>query len=90
MQDGEIITKLLTETLIDLGLKLNTQKTESTRNIIRDSIKPDKLFWIAQNHNKKNSQSNPAEKASENTEMRENLSLRMAQMLGSQTQRVLL
>lgn len=39
------ITKLLTETLIDLNLKLNTQKTFISTNIIRDTIKPDKLYW---------------------------------------------
>ena len=39
------IAKLLTETLIDLNLKLNTQKTFISNNIVRDTIKPDKLYW---------------------------------------------
>lgn len=39
------IAKLLTETLIDLNLKLNTQKTFISDNIVRDIIKPDKLYW---------------------------------------------
>lgn len=39
------IAKLLTETLIELNLKLNTQKTFISDNIIRDTIKPDKLYW---------------------------------------------
>lgn len=45
-QDAELITKLLTEILIDLGMRLNTQKTLVTSNVVRDSIKPDKLYWI--------------------------------------------
>ncbi|MCL2416859.1 MAG: RNA-directed DNA polymerase [Bacteroidales bacterium] len=39
------IAKLLTETLIDLNLKLNSQKTFISDNIVRDVIKPDKLYW---------------------------------------------
>ena len=39
------IAKLLTETLIDLNLKLNTQKTFISDKIIRDTIKPDKIYW---------------------------------------------
>ncbi|GHS89903.1 hypothetical protein FACS189487_11000 [Campylobacterota bacterium] len=39
------IAKLLTETLIDLNFKLNSQKTFVSNNIIRDAIKPDKLYW---------------------------------------------
>ena len=40
-----IISKLLSEVLQDLNLKLNTQKTFISTNIIRDSIKPDKAYW---------------------------------------------
>lgn len=47
-QDGEKILKLLTETLIDLGLKLNPSKTAVSNQVIKESIKPDKLFWIGQ------------------------------------------
>ncbi len=39
------ITKILTETLMDLNFKLNTQKTFISDNIVRDVIKPDKLYW---------------------------------------------
>jgi hypothetical protein len=39
------IAKLLTETLIDLNFKLNAQKTFISDNIVRDVIKPDKLYW---------------------------------------------
>ncbi|MDR1793459.1 MAG: RNA-directed DNA polymerase [Bacteroidales bacterium] len=39
------IAKILTETLIDLNFKLNTQKTFVSDNIVRDVIKPDKLYW---------------------------------------------
>lgn len=45
-QDAEKILKLLTEILIDLGMKITTQKMLLSNDIIRDSIKPDKLFWI--------------------------------------------
>lgn len=46
-QDAELITKLLTEILIELGMRLNAQKTLVSNNVVRDSIKPDKLYWIA-------------------------------------------
>jgi len=45
-QEADLITKLLTEILIDLGMRLNAQKTLVTSNVVRDSIKPDKLYWI--------------------------------------------
>lgn len=44
-EDAVKITKLLSEVLSELNLKLNTQKTFVSNNIIRDVIKPDKLFW---------------------------------------------
>jgi RNA-directed DNA polymerase len=46
-QDAELIAKLLTEVLIEIGLRLNTQKTFVSDNIISDSLKSDKLFWIS-------------------------------------------
>ena len=55
-KDGEEILKLLTEELIDLGLKLNPAKTLVTDEVIRESIKPDKLFWIGQRRKEKNFQ----------------------------------
>jgi hypothetical protein len=43
---GEKVLKLLTETLIELGLRINTTKTYSTNNILMDAIKKDKLIWL--------------------------------------------
>jgi RNA-directed DNA polymerase len=45
-QDGDLILKLLTEILVDLGLKLNPQKTLASNHVIVNSIKQDKLDWI--------------------------------------------
>jgi len=45
-QHAEIIIKYLTEILIELGMRLNPNKTLVSNNIIQSSIKPDKLFWI--------------------------------------------
>jgi RNA-directed DNA polymerase len=45
-QDGDLIAKLLTEILIELGLKLNPQKTFASDQVITKSIKQDKLDWI--------------------------------------------
>lgn len=47
-RNGEIILKCLTEVLVDLGLKLNGEKTKVTRNLIEGAIKPDKLYWNRQ------------------------------------------
>ncbi len=41
----EEIAKILSDTLAEIGLKLNSQKTANFNNIISSSIKPDKLFW---------------------------------------------
>jgi len=46
-QDADLIVKLLTEVLVDLGLKLNSQKTLASNAVVIHSIKPDKLYWIA-------------------------------------------
>lgn len=46
-QTAEHITKLLTEILIELGMRLNAQKTIVSNNGIRNSIKSDKLYWIS-------------------------------------------
>jgi RNA-directed DNA polymerase len=45
-KDGDLILKLLTEVLGDLGLKLNQQKTITSSHVIANSIKQDKLDWI--------------------------------------------
>lgn len=41
------IAKYLSEILSDLGLKINPEKTISSSDIIKSSIKSDKRFWIA-------------------------------------------
>jgi RNA-directed DNA polymerase len=45
--EGELIVKLLTEILVSLSLKVNTSKTCVSHDVIRDSIKSDKLYWIS-------------------------------------------
>lgn len=46
-QDGEKILKSITEIMIDLGMKLNPSKTSVSSSVIKDSIKKDKLVWMA-------------------------------------------
>lgn len=46
MQAGEKILKLLTETTIDPGLKLNSSKTKASNDVVQASIKSDKLSWM--------------------------------------------
>jgi RNA-directed DNA polymerase len=46
-QTAEYITKLLTEILIEHGMRLNAQKTIVSSNVIMNSIKSDKLYWIS-------------------------------------------
>ena len=46
-QDAELIVKNLTEVLVELGMSLNAQKTLVSHNVIRDSIKPGKLYLIS-------------------------------------------
>jgi hypothetical protein len=46
-QVAEHITKLLTEVLIELGMRLNAQKTVASNNVIKQSIKSDKLYWLS-------------------------------------------
>ncbi|MEV4886312.1 RNA-directed DNA polymerase [Chitinophaga ginsengisegetis] len=55
-QIAEHITKLLTEILIELGMRLNAQKTIVSNNVVRDAIKPDKLYWILAKRGSKNLQ----------------------------------
>ncbi len=47
------IAKLLSETLTSLNFKINSQKTFISNNIVRDVIKPDKLFWNEAKQNAK-------------------------------------
>lgn len=46
-QTAEHITKILTEILIDLGMRLNAQKTIVSNNVITNSVKSDKLYWMS-------------------------------------------
>ncbi|MXS86140.1 reverse transcriptase [Nitrosomonas sp. HPC101] len=55
-QDGEQILKFLTEITIDLGLKLNPGKTKASSDVVRSSIKNDKMAWIARKHTEKSIQ----------------------------------
>lgn len=48
--DSEQIIKCLTETMIELGLKLSAEKTKSSNEVISTSIKSDKLYWMRQKH----------------------------------------
>ncbi len=43
---GELILKILTEVLIDLGLKLNASKTTSAQAVVGNALKPDKREWM--------------------------------------------
>jgi len=45
--DGEAILKCIAESLVDLGFKLNTQKTKVEVDVIGGSIKEDKQVWNA-------------------------------------------
>lgn len=55
-QDGERIVKFLTEVTIGLGLKLNPIKTKASSDVVRASIKGDKLAWIFRKQTEKNLQ----------------------------------
>ena len=55
-QIGDRIVKKLTEVLSDLGLRLNPEKTNISNEVIKSSIKDDKLFWINQKHRESNLQ----------------------------------
>jgi hypothetical protein len=45
-EDTHKIAKFLTEVLIGLNLKLNSNKTFTSTDIIQDAVKPDKLYWL--------------------------------------------
>lgn len=54
--DNDTIVRCLTEVMIDLGLKLNAEKTNVSANVITGSIKNDKLFWLKQKQTSRNLQ----------------------------------
>ncbi len=41
------VAKYLSETLAEMGLKLNAEKTKASDDVIKNSLKPDKRYWIA-------------------------------------------
>ena len=55
-QEGEKIIKLLTECLIELGLKLNPTKTLKNDDLIESALKQDKLYWIEHEHKQNDNQ----------------------------------
>ena len=46
-ETGKNIIKELSNVLAKLGMRINSEKTKFSNDIISSSIKPDKLFWIA-------------------------------------------
>jgi hypothetical protein len=52
-ETGECILKILSEVLTDLGLRLNSNKTSFSSDVVGASVKQDKKAWIeSQNYNK--------------------------------------
>ncbi|MFM7469681.1 MAG: RNA-directed DNA polymerase [Vampirovibrionales bacterium] len=54
--NNDLIIKCLTEVMIDLGLKLSTEKTGASTNVIKGAIKADKLYWMQQKQTKRDLQ----------------------------------
>jgi hypothetical protein len=48
-QEAEQLVKILTEVFIDLGMKLNADKTFESKEILIDGLKRDKLGWLQSN-----------------------------------------
>lgn len=55
-QVGEAIVKVITEVTTALGLKLSSAKTKTSSDVVRASIKTDKLDWITRKQTDKNLQ----------------------------------
>lgn len=53
---GEKILKIISKVLFDLGLKMNPYKTDSTNNIVKESVKSDKVNWNARKQSEKDLQ----------------------------------
>ena len=53
-ETGKDIIKELTNVLSEMGMRLNTEKTKYSNDVILGSIKPDKLFWITHENVKRN------------------------------------
>lgn len=44
---GEKVLKVLTSTLFELGMKLNSAKTKFSDDVVADSVKADKIGWLS-------------------------------------------
>ena len=55
---GKEIIKELTNVLSEMGMRLNTEKTKCSDDVILGSIKPDKLFWMPYGNVKRNLEKN--------------------------------
>jgi RNA-directed DNA polymerase len=44
--EAEQITKVFSEPISEMGLKLNAGKTDASGNVIKSSLKTDKRYWI--------------------------------------------
>lgn len=55
-QDGDAIIKAITEIATGLGLKLNPSKTRASADVVRASIKSDKLAWMTRKQQEKDLQ----------------------------------
>jgi len=53
-QMGKEIIKELTDVLSEMGMRLNTEKTRSSNDVIHSSIKADKLFWLTNGRIRRN------------------------------------
>ena len=58
LETGKEIIKQLTNVLSEMGMRLNTEKTKYSDDVITGSVKPDKLFWIAHGTIKRNLEKN--------------------------------
>ena len=54
--DGEVILRCLTEVMIAMGLRLKPEKTRASNQVIRSSIKGDKLDWMFRKNRETNFQ----------------------------------
>ena len=57
-ETGKEIIKKLTNVLSEMGMRLNTEKTKCSDDVILGSIKPDKLFWITHGNIKRKLEKN--------------------------------
>lgn len=53
---GSIILKILAEKLLEIGMRLNGEKTKHSNDVITTAIKADKLYWLSVNTHHKTPQ----------------------------------